>query len=98
MKKWRKSAGLSQEKLAQRCDAAHTYIRQIESGVRCQSFAFIEKIAAALNIAPFQLFYDESSFSAGTAENPHLARLKEAEISLLNGMAAHIRGVFGALY
>jgi transcriptional regulator with XRE-family HTH domain len=64
LKKWRKNAGFSQKTLAQRCNAAHSYIRQIESGTGHPSFAFIEKLAGALDIEPYQLFYDE------TAENP----------------------------
>ena len=64
LKKWRKNAGFSQKTLAQRCNAAHSYIRQIESGTGHPSFAFIEKLAGALDIEPYQLFYDE------TSENP----------------------------
>jgi transcriptional regulator with XRE-family HTH domain len=60
LKKWRKEKGISQKKLAERCKAAHSYIRQIESGKGHTSFAFIEKLALALNIEPFQLFYDET--------------------------------------
>jgi len=61
LKKWRKNAGFSQKTLAQRCSAAHSYIRQIESGTGHPSFAFIEKLANALDIEPYQLFYDETA-------------------------------------
>ena len=60
MKNWRKNRGLSQKKLSERCNAAHTYIRQIESGRRTPSFAFIEKLADALEIEAYQLFFNES--------------------------------------
>ena len=60
MKKWRKITGISQEKLAQRCNSTHSYIRQIECGSRYPSFSFIEKIAKALNIAHYLLFFDET--------------------------------------
>ena len=40
---------------------AHSYIRQLESGNRCPSFAFIGKIANALQIEPYQLLYDDSA-------------------------------------
>ena len=53
--------GFSQKTLAQRCNAAHSYIRQIESGTGHPSFAFIEKLAGALNIEPYKLFYDEAA-------------------------------------
>jgi transcriptional regulator with XRE-family HTH domain len=60
MKKWRKNRGISQKTLSERCEAAHTYIRQIESGSRTPSFAFIGKLAEALDIEAYQLFYDET--------------------------------------
>jgi len=60
MKKYRKQAKITQEKLAELCNTDHRYIGQIETGRRCPSLEFIGKIATALNIAPFRLFYDES--------------------------------------
>ena len=59
LKKYRKSARLTQEKLAELCDTDFRYIGQIETGRRCPSLEFIGKIAAALNIAPYLLFYDK---------------------------------------
>jgi len=53
--------GLSQKVLAERCNAAHSYIRQLESGTGHPSFAFIEKLACALSIEPYMLFYDETA-------------------------------------
>ena len=61
LKKWRKNLGLSQKALAERCNAAHSYIRQIESGRGYPSFIFIGRLADALNIEPYQLFYDETA-------------------------------------
>jgi len=61
LKKWRRSLGLSQKALAERCNAAHSYIRQLESGSGHPSFAFIEKLANALNIEPYMFFYDETA-------------------------------------
>jgi transcriptional regulator with XRE-family HTH domain len=60
MKKYRKKAKLTQEKLAELCDTDHRYIGQIETGVRCPSLDYVERIAAALNIAPYRLFYEKS--------------------------------------
>jgi transcriptional regulator with XRE-family HTH domain len=62
MKKYRKQAKLTQEKLADLCDTDHRYIGQIETGRRCPSLEFAERIAAALNIAPYRLFYNEADF------------------------------------
>ena len=59
MKKYRKKAKLTQEKLAELCDTDHRYIGQIETGVRCPSLEYVERIATALKIAPYCLFYDE---------------------------------------
>lgn len=60
VKKWRKNRGLSQKSLAERCNAAHSYIRQLESGSGKPSFAFIGKLAGALGIEAYQLLYDET--------------------------------------
>jgi transcriptional regulator with XRE-family HTH domain len=65
MKKYRKQAKITQEKLAELCNTDHRYIGQIETGRRCPSLEFIGKIAAALNIAPYLLFYDENSMDNG---------------------------------
>lgn len=61
MKKYRTMAGLTQEKLAELCDTDPHYIGQIETSRRFPSIAYIERIAAALNIMPHQLFYDETN-------------------------------------
>jgi len=70
MKKYRKQAKLTQEKLAELCETDHRYIGQIETGRRCPSLEYVEKIAVALNIAPYRLFYDETN-----AENEGLMAL-----------------------
>ncbi|MDR0540253.1 MAG: helix-turn-helix transcriptional regulator [Spirochaetaceae bacterium] len=70
VKKWRRTRGFSQKILAERCNAAHSYIRQIESGSGKPSFAFIGKLARALDIEAYQLFYDET---AAQTEKPAAA-------------------------
>jgi transcriptional regulator with XRE-family HTH domain len=70
LKKFRKNLGFSQKALAERCNAAHSYIRQIESGRGHPSFAFIGKLSDALNIQPYQLFYDETSAKSGKSAQP----------------------------
>jgi transcriptional regulator with XRE-family HTH domain len=65
MKKYRKERGLTQEKLAELCATDPAYIGQLENGRRCPSMVYIEKISAALNIAPCLLFYDESDPALG---------------------------------
>jgi transcriptional regulator with XRE-family HTH domain len=77
MKKWRKIRGFSQKTLAERCEAAHTYIRQIENGSRTPSFAFIGKIAEALDINAYQLFYDEMAASGeGSERTEYIVSIK----------------------
>jgi len=61
MKKYRKLAKITQEQLAVLCNTDHRYIGQIETGRRCPSLDFVGKIAVALNVAPYLLFYDETS-------------------------------------
>jgi transcriptional regulator with XRE-family HTH domain len=75
VKKWRKNRGISQKTLAERCEAAHTYIRQIESGSRTPSFAFIVKLAGALGIEAYQLFYDETM-----AQSKKPSQMKRLEV------------------
>ena len=77
LKKWRKISGISQEKLAELCNSAHSYIRQIECGSRYPSFSFIEKLANALNIAPYLLFYEEETEKSYLSE---IIQISEAEL------------------
>jgi transcriptional regulator with XRE-family HTH domain len=94
LKKWRKITGLSQEKLAERCNAAHSYIRQIECGNRCPSFALIGKIANALQIEPYQLFYDETAKNGQSAK---AKRLKSIQTKLLETVSGDIQAAFDEL-
>ena len=61
MRKYRKRAKLTQEKLAEICGTDFRYIGQIETGTRCPSLDYVERIASALKIAPYHLFYDENN-------------------------------------
>jgi transcriptional regulator with XRE-family HTH domain len=61
MRKYRKQARFTQEKLAELCDTDPRYIGQIENGRRFPSVSYIEKIAAALGVTPYRLFYDEAA-------------------------------------
>ena len=74
MKNRRKQIGFTQEKLAEICNTDPCYIRQIENGRRFPSLTYIERIAAALNIAPYLLFYNET----GT-ENEGFAALQKEQ-------------------
>ena len=65
LKKYRKRAKLTQEKLAELCNTDFRYIGQIETGRRCPSLDFIGKIASALNIEPYLLFYNKNGVENG---------------------------------
>ena len=56
MKIYRKTLGLSQEKLAEKVDTATNYIAAIEAGRRFPSVKVLEKIAIALKIDTPELF------------------------------------------
>jgi len=60
MRKYRKEAKLTQEKLAEICGTDHRYIGQIETGTRCPSLEYVERIAVALDVAPYLLFYEKN--------------------------------------
>ena len=92
IKKWRKNAGISQKRLAELCDSAHSYIRQIECGSRSPSFAFIEKLAGALNIAPYLLFYDEKMNKIDSLE-----KITKAEKELIAAISGNIHKAFDKL-
>ena len=94
LKKWRKLKGLSQEKLAERCNAAHSYIRQLESGKGHPSFAFIGKIAGALQIEPYQLFYDETAEKGQTMRAKYM---ESVQTKLLESMSSDIQTAFDEL-
>jgi transcriptional regulator with XRE-family HTH domain len=94
LKKWRKIMGLSQKKLAERCHTSHSYIRQLESGVGHPSFTFIGKIASALKIEPYQLFYNETAKSGEPARTRQLESVKK---NLLEAVSNEIQTAFDKL-
>jgi transcriptional regulator with XRE-family HTH domain len=95
IKKWRKNRGLSQKTLAERCNAAHSYIRQIESGRGKPSFAFIGKLAGALGIEAYQLFYDETAMRPEKASQAEY--VESIKIDFLDKMALELDAVIDQL-
>jgi transcriptional regulator with XRE-family HTH domain len=61
MKRCREILGLSQMKLAERVGCSTTLIGNIEIGKRFPSAENLNKIAAALDIPPSELFAEESA-------------------------------------
>jgi transcriptional regulator with XRE-family HTH domain len=92
MRKYRKERGFTQEKLAELCETDPAYIGQLENGRRSPSMGYIENIAAALNIAPYLLFYDETDPSLGKGKLD--AMQKEA---FTQALVAEVSGTIRAL-
>jgi transcriptional regulator with XRE-family HTH domain len=90
MKKYRKQAGLTQEKLADFCNTDPCYIRQIEGGRRFPSLTYIERIASALRIAPYRLFYDGSDAENETIVDLLCKEQKEKIKALVTGSMSRI--------
>jgi len=94
LKRWRKAMGISQKDLAEKCGTAHSYIRQLESGKGHPSFVFIGKIAKALQIEPYQLFYDETIKSNNSA---HIKYMESIQKKLITSLSNEIQNTFDEL-
>ena len=97
MKKYRKQAKLTQEKLAELCDTDYRYIGQIETGRRCPSLEYIERIAAALNIAPYRLFYDEAEAGNESIMGLHREQKQKLKAMLFDNIS-HVCSVIDEQY
>jgi transcriptional regulator with XRE-family HTH domain len=69
LKKFRKLKGISQMKLAEKCDTAVSYIGQIEMGRRFPSMELTERIAEALEVEPYRFFMEKPEICYETTEN-----------------------------
>ncbi|MCL2231243.1 MAG: helix-turn-helix transcriptional regulator, partial [Treponema sp.] len=78
-------------RLAEKCKTAHSYIRQLETGNRSPSFAFIGKIADALQIEPYQLFFNETSKSVKSARTRQLESMQK---NLIDSVSNEIQTAF----
>lgn len=63
LKKYRTQLGLSQEKFAEKCGMHRTYISDIERFKRSIALENIQKIADALEIETYKLFFEDKSNS-----------------------------------
>jgi transcriptional regulator with XRE-family HTH domain len=98
MRKYRKQTGLTQEKLAELCDTDPCYIGQLETGRRCPSLSYIEKIAAALKVAPYQLFYEEVEGIGLSALTVRAKQKQTMKTTLINRVSEDIQKVIDELY
>jgi transcriptional regulator with XRE-family HTH domain len=68
MKLHRKMRGYSQMKLAELCAVSPNYIGEIEMGRKFPSADTMERIVAALEIKPYQLFIDDNDAPGSVEE------------------------------
>lgn len=61
LKQERNSAGLTQEAIAEKIGITHKYYGALELGYKFPSVQTLEKIAKALDIAPYRLFVGRES-------------------------------------
>ena len=59
LKKYRKTNGFSQMRLAELCNTSTNYIGEIEIGKKFPSIELIQKIASSLDVPPYKLFMTE---------------------------------------
>lgn len=63
LKTYRSKLKISQMKLAELCETSTSYIGEIEIGKKFPSIEMIQKIASAVQVAPYQLFMTESDIA-----------------------------------
>lgn len=97
MRRLRKQAGLSQEKIAVLCDTNPTYIRQIETGRKCPSLIFIGKIANALLSPPQNLFYYEPSLEDKIMLDEYSKRKQHIKNNLIERVSKEISSAFDGI-
>jgi transcriptional regulator with XRE-family HTH domain len=68
LKRIRKSQGLSQMKLAEKCNTVASYIGEIEIGRKFPSVEMVERIAHALKVEPYLFFKEDRPLSTVNKE------------------------------
>jgi len=81
IKRIRKEKGISQEKLAEACDTATSYIGLMEIYKNIPKLSTIERIAKALDIDPLELFKDKNKVPLELEDK--IQKKKSAILSLL---------------
>ena len=80
IKRIRKEKGISQEKLAEACETATSYIGLMEIYKNVPKLSTIERIAKALDVDPLELFKDRNKIPL---EQEHKIQNKKKSILLL---------------
>ena len=79
----RKEKGISQEKLAELCDTATSYIGLMEIYRHSPKLSTIERIANALHVEPIMLFipYDKNDEEYQKEKDEKMSKIKEEIIN-----------------
>ena len=95
----RERRSLSQVELAERCGLSQSFIAEIERGKKFPSPKSIERICAALEVRPFELFLGPEDYAAsigetGLAENLYQMRetIEQAVESTINRIVSLEKG------
>jgi transcriptional regulator with XRE-family HTH domain len=62
LKRTRNALGLSQAKVAERCSISTSFVGEIEIGRKFPSPKTLEALAEALNLKPYQLFFEDEDW------------------------------------
>lgn len=92
---WRNRLGISQETLAERSDMHRTYICDVERGARNVSLETIERLAHALEISTFTLFFNFRKIAADRPGQPVTEEM--AEILIVEDDASEAESALRAL-
>jgi len=81
IKRIRKEKGISQERLAETCNTATSYIGLMEIYKNVPKLSTIERIAEALGVDPLVLFIDKNKTS--TDKEERIRRMKDGILSVV---------------
>jgi transcriptional regulator with XRE-family HTH domain len=92
IKRIRKEKKITQEKLAEACNTATSYIGLMEIYRHAPKLSTIEKIAQALEVEPIVLFQNPRSSPNSDYEEAEMSRLKD---SILSAMERELDRILG---
>jgi transcriptional regulator with XRE-family HTH domain len=84
IKRIRKEKGFSQEKLAEACNTATSYIGLMEIYKNVPKLSTIERIAAALGVDPLEFFTDKNKSSADQKLKTQKQKIQNKKKSILS--------------
>ncbi|MDR0455695.1 MAG: helix-turn-helix transcriptional regulator [Treponema sp.] len=94
LKEFRKKEGFSQQRLAELCDTAPTYIAQIETGRKFPSMDMIEKMANVLRIEPYHFLRNPNDITANTEAESLFPRLPNSMKNQINNQINQLSSDF----